>query len=358
MHFALGKRGLTMLLVCAVAAACVGSEQGEPADDEHESIHVDVNVYALQWLVERIGGEYVEVALLGHSHGEIAEDEGHEGEEVHEDEEGHGSEEGHEGEEDHEGEGGDADLQLFVGVFTPESEARLANDPTIADITRDVDLAWLDTNGEPIEWGDPGTAAVDPHFWLDPDRTQVAAEWVAERLRGAYRFDGAQSIRRETTREEYESDLQDGLAGVLAELQSASAQMSAHLSGCVDGVIVPEHPSYGYLADRYELVQFAVTKPGGGRLDESDERDRIRELELLQDDNRTLAFFYSGDTTQQTSELNGFAAATDALDGVPDYLLSLEGSPPWLAADGQTELVDFGPALVENASVLQSAMGC
>lgn len=87
-------------------------------------------------------------------------------------------------------------------------------------------------------------AATDPHFWLDPTRYAVVAEAIADRL--------AELDPEGST--VYEA----GVADFTAELTALDEEFMAGLETCTHRDLVTGHAAFGYLADRYNLVQRGI----------------------------------------------------------------------------------------------------
>ena len=120
----------------------------------------------------------------------------------------------------------DADLVLYLGQgFQPALEDSLdATDAPAVDLLEGLDL---------LE-GEDGSR--DPHVWLDPVRYAA----IAERI-------GAELDRTAATR-----DLTDELAALDSAFRDG-------LADCKRRELVTSHAAFGYLADRYELEQVAIS---------------------------------------------------------------------------------------------------
>ena len=101
----------------------------------------------------------------------------------------------------------------------------------MADLRRDVDLS-----------GD------DPHIWLSPGRLAVQARTVADALSHA---DPA-----------HRALYQGNLASLLTELTELDRSLRLRLQPFSGREFFVFHPSWGYFADDYDLVQVAVEVGG------------------------------------------------------------------------------------------------
>jgi zinc transport system substrate-binding protein len=139
----------------------------------------------------------------------------------------------------------DADLVLYLRGFQP------ALDDAVDEHGDDHALNALkssDPNGD------------DPHVWLDPARYSAIAEAVTERL--------------VTLAPDHESELRQRGEALRDELSTLDTEYRDGLAPCRDRTIVTAHEAFGYLAERYQLTQNAITgldpesEPSPGRLAE------------------------------------------------------------------------------------------
>ncbi len=132
----------------------------------------------------------------------------------------------------------DADLVLYLGQgFQPALEDALdSSDAPAIDLLDDLDLlAGTEEEHEGESHGGEEEAR-DPHVWLDPLR-YVA---IAERI-------GAELDRRDAA-----SDLSE-------ELRALDREFRNGLADCERRELVTSHAAFGYLAERYDLEQVALS---------------------------------------------------------------------------------------------------
>jgi zinc transport system substrate-binding protein len=125
----------------------------------------------------------------------------------------------------------DADLALVLGHdFQPAVEHAAADrsGPTL----RALDVV------------SRGRRADDPHVWLDPVRYRAIVAAVARRLEHA---DPAHA-----------REYRPNAARIDAELQALDARYRAGLASCTSRALVTAHEAFGFLAERYGLVQHGV----------------------------------------------------------------------------------------------------
>lgn len=205
-----------------------------------------------------------------------------------------------------------ADAALVVhlpGGFQPAADAGLVDVPAerLLDVT---------------------TAAAlrdeDPHFWLDPLRLADVADAVVERLAAldpadaaAYRADGA---------------------ALVADLADLDARYAAGLAPCAGATLVTSHQAFGYLAERYGLHQVGIV---GVDPEVEPSPARLREVTAVVDAHgvRTLFFERAAGpgVTQWLAERAG--VTTGVIDpveshgeGDPDYLEAMEANLDALVA--------------------------
>lgn len=148
-----------------------------------------------------------------------------------------------------------ADLVVFLRGFQPAVDA--AVDAHAAERGFDVGTAVpLLTAAGP----DDDHGGTDPHLWLDPMRLAAIADEVADRFAA---LDPA-----------HRADYLDNAAALRDRLTALDAEYAQGLAECRRREIVVSHAAFGYLADRYDLRQVAVTglspetEPNPGRLAE------------------------------------------------------------------------------------------
>lgn len=146
-----------------------------------------------------------------------------------------------------------AELVIYLDGFQPAVDAAVADHAGRAlDVAGAVPLRDAVDGGahthEGEEDGDDEGAEhedMDPHLWLDPQRMATLAERIAAEL-GEVDPEHAATYTAEG----------EALAG---ELTALDAEYAAGLADCERRELVVSHAAFGYLADRYDLRQIAVT---------------------------------------------------------------------------------------------------
>jgi zinc transport system substrate-binding protein len=85
----------------------------------------------------------------------------------------------------------------------------------------------------------------DPHFWLDPQRYSDVAKVIAERLSSV---DPANKVDYEKNAKAFED-----------KLATLTEEFTTGLAHCQRKDIITSHAAFGYLAERFGMVQMAIT---------------------------------------------------------------------------------------------------
>ncbi|WP_234042706.1 metal ABC transporter substrate-binding protein [Actinomyces weissii] len=170
-------------------------------------------------------------------------------------------------------------------------------------------------------------AATDPHFWLDPQRMVLAAQAVAAALTQAD--------------PEHAADYQAGLAAVTEQLNHLDASYSTGLQTCERRTIVTNHAAFGYLAERYNLSQTSIS--GVDPESEPSPADLAKVKKVVQETGTTTIF-----TEERVSEKTAQVVAQET--GVTTAVLSpMEVRP---------QAGDYPAAMEANLSALKTALAC
>ncbi|WP_347354472.1 metal ABC transporter substrate-binding protein [Intrasporangium sp.] len=140
-----------------------------------------------------------------------------------------------------------ADLLVYESGFQPAvDEATGLLDPSrLLDVTPVADLTTTDPGEHDPAAGDDHDHAVDPHFWLDPERYATVADAIGARLG---RLDPARATAYAA-----------GAKAFVGRLDKLDRQFHAGLAHCRITDLVTSHAAFGYLAQRYGLVQHGIT---------------------------------------------------------------------------------------------------
>ncbi|GAA2729584.1 metal ABC transporter substrate-binding protein [Cellulomonas aerilata] len=303
-------------------AACSSGPQASAADEDRTQVLA--SFYPLQYVAQQVGGDLVEVSSLTPP-----------------------------GAEPHDVElsprqvrsVSETDLVLYLSGFqSAVDEAVDARQPQrVVDAADVVDLleGGAHAHGEGEQHAEEHAAeeadaheeegdahAVDPHFWLDPQRLAALAQPVADALA---EIDPANA--------DAFSAAADELAAALADVDAA---YGTGLATCERRVAVTSHEAYGYLADAYDLEQVGMSG-----LDPEAEPSpaRLREIGDVVRAN--------GVTTLFTETLvNPKVAETLAGDlGVTTAVLDPIESQPDSGAD-------YRAVMEQNLEALRAGLGC
>lgn len=307
-----------LIAVGAVAACGSDPAPGSAAGSDSGTVDVVAAFYPLQFIAEKIGGDAVTVTNLVKP-----------------------------GAEPHDlelsprqvAQVADADLVIYLKGFQPALDDTIEQEAAdrafdVASVAPLVD-AGADANHQDAE-EDPEQGhshgqeeAKDPHIWLDPTRLAAIADKVADRL----------------------SEIDDGHAADLriragqlhAGLQELDAEYTRGLKTCQRREIFTSHAAFGYLADRYQLQQVAITglspeeEPSPGRLIEV--AKQARQL-------AATTIFFETLVSPKVSET--LATQVGAKTAVLD---PIEGLEP-----GSTG--DYLSVMRDNLAALRTALGC
>jgi zinc transport system substrate-binding protein len=226
---------------------------------------------------------------------------------------------------------GRADLVIYLPGFQPAVDEAVAAHATGSGFDASSLVPLL-----PAEPG-PGTgtgtgqehAANDPHVWLDPDRLATIAGGLAAALGEADPGHAAGYAAN--------------AAAVGAELADLDAELASGLAGCQRREIVVSHAAFGYLADRYDLHQIAIT--GLSPEDEPTPR-RLAEVVHLAERHGATTIFFEVLVSPAVAEVvaDEVGAQTAVLDPV-------EGLAP-----GSGE--DYFSLMRANLAALRTALDC
>lgn len=226
---------LTLALAATSLAAC-GDDSTSGSTASGGKATVVTAFYPLEYLVDRIGGDHVEVQSLTAP-----------------------------GAEPHEleltpkqiAEASKADLGVYEKDFQPAVDEAFANAApkklldvaTAADLTlsydHDAEVGEAEHEHTEGDGHDHGGSGNDPHFWLDPVRYAKVADAVATSLSEA-------SPANKAT-------FETNLAALKKDLTALDGELEAGLASCTSKNVVTSHAAFGYLTNRYGLKQVAIS---------------------------------------------------------------------------------------------------
>jgi len=304
--------------VLASALAGLGLTACGPGPDQGggQKVNVVAGFYPLQFVAEQIGGDRVSVTNLAQP-----------------------------GAEPHDmelspsqvAEIADANLVVYIAGFQPavdeavkqeakDSSFDAATAVTLIDATTGHGHEAAGASPEPTPAEEGGK---DPHIWLDPTRLATIADALAERLATADPA-GAAGFRERAA----------ALRGRLTELDQEYQQ---GLKTCQRREIVVSHAAFGYLADRYELDQIAIT---GISPEVEPTPQRLAEVAAEAKEHGATTIFFETLVSPRVAE--AIATEVKARTAVLD---PIEGLQP-----GSTD--DYLSVMRANLATLKPALGC
>lgn len=304
-------RAVAAVVAAAVLLAACGDGATGRDPSAGDELHVAVSIYPLAEVAERVGGPRVDVDDLTPP-----------------------------GAEPHDIEFSsrqvdallDADAVIYLGRgFQPAVEGlvdRVSGEAL--DVLEGMDLRTGSDDHE--AHGGHGDEAVDPHIWLDPLRMVEIVERV-EALFVRLDPDGAEGYRERS-------------ASLRAEIGDLHDEYATALDDCERRFVLVSHEAFGYLVDRYDLEQEAVSglspeaEPDPKRLAEL--ADLARERGATTVFTETLASPRTAETLAREADLE--VATLDPLES--------------LSSDDLQAGADYLSVMRDNLDALTEALGC
>ncbi|WP_030921022.1 metal ABC transporter substrate-binding protein [Streptomyces sp. NRRL B-24720] len=297
--------GLTGLSACSTSDAAE-SKNGDKLD-------VVASFYPMQFLAEEIGGTHVSVTTLTKP-----------------------------GVEPHDlelsprqiGGLGDADYILYLKGIQPAVDDAIAQ----SGVRNSVDAAKLttledhgtETGGDEHGHAHEGEGAgADPHIWLDPVKYAEVAKGVGKSL--------------EKADPNHAADYRTNTVALVKKLDALNASYKAGLRTTTTKTFITTHSAFGYLAERYGLVQEGIA---GIDPEAEPSPARIKDIHsIAEKSNATTVFFetLASDKTAKTVAADT-GLKTDVLD-------PLEGITAKSKGDNYIEVMQ------SNLAALQKALG-
>lgn len=299
-----------MIIVCLFGMLLAGCREQPPSDGARERLAIAVSIAPQAWLVERIGGERVEVHTMvrpGESPATYQP----------------------------------ADVQVtevmrsaaYFRIGVPfENGAwfrsiRQSRKLPVVDFRDGIELRRMEAHvhcdhdhahgheetAETEGWGD------DPHIWLSPRLLRIQARTVADAL-GDLDPD-------------HRGDFELALESVDRELQELDAELRLRLEPVAGRVFLVFHPAWGYFSDEYGLKQIAVEIEGK----EPGDADLTRLQQEAREAGASVLF------VQRQISARSVQAVADAIGGRVEIL-----DP--LAADVAENLLRVADALLASYS--------
>jgi zinc transport system substrate-binding protein len=295
------------------AGACASETSANDAGDAG-SVDVVAAFYPLEFVADRVGGEHAAVTNLAPPGAEAHDLELTPSQVADLDQ---------------------ADLVVFVHGFQPavdDAVEQYAGDAGL-DVTEVVPLLTASEDEAHEEAEDDGhgheQTGTDLHVWLDPDRLATIAGELAAAL-GERDPDHA-------------ADYRANAQALGEELATLDTEYAEGLAACERREIVVSHAAFGYLTDRYDLAQIAITglSPEG----EPSPQQMERVIDEARTHGATTIFFevlVSPAVAERIADQVG--AGTAVLDPI-------EGLAP--DSDG-----DYFSLMRTNLDALRTALGC
>lgn len=282
----------------ALSGCADGSARDAGSAAESGAVQVLTSFYPLQYVVEQVGGDLVEVGSLTPP-----------------------------GAEPHDvelsprqvRELGDADVVVVLSGFQPAVDEAVA-----ARVPEHL----VDAAETSAVTGGLGAAPADRHFWLDPTLLAAVAQDVAAALAEAD--------------PDHADDFAARAETFVADMTELDEELATGLAQCERRVIVTAHAAFGFLAERYDLEQVGIS---GLEPDAEPSPARLREVRDVVEEHGVTTIFTE-------TLLNPAVAETLAEDlGVTTAVLD----PVESLTDGAD---DYRGVMEQNLAVLREALGC
>lgn len=323
--------GLAAALPLSLALTACASDGGDDGDASADGVQVLASFYPLQYVAEQVGGDLVSVDNLtppaADPHDlELAPSQVREI--------------------------GDAGLVVYLSGFQPAvDEAVEARAPEhVVDAADVVELEESPGTVMHLEEGHEGETAeehaehahqdedgaddghdhgaLDPHFWLDPTLLEPVADTVAEQLAAA---------------DPDNADTYTANAEALkATLDDLDTEYATTLEPCAGETLVTSHAAFGYMAERYGLVQIGIAaidpeaEPSPARLREIGDVVEAGDVQTIFTETLTspkVAETLANDLGVETAVLDPLEGlSTEALDAGADYVAVMEDNLTALSA--------------------------
>jgi zinc transport system substrate-binding protein len=218
-----------------------------------------------------------------------------------------------------------ADLAIYEKGLQPAVDAAVEqNDPKAS-----LDAATVVHLEDHGDLGEGDAHSADPHIWLDPVDFGKVADAVSAKLQ---QVDPAHA-----------ADYQVNQAALDDRLKALDADYRAGLAHCARKDVVTGHAAFGYLAERYGLVQ--VPLAGLSPDDEPSAAHLAKIQRLIKTEGVTTVFFetLASPKTARTlaADTGTQAAVLDPIEGVKDPATQ-----------------DYLTVMRDNLAALRSALGC
>ncbi|MFD5062482.1 MULTISPECIES: metal ABC transporter substrate-binding protein [unclassified Streptomyces] len=297
--------GLTTLSACSTSDAAE-SKNGDKLD-------VVASFYPMQFLAEEIGGTHVSVTTLTKP-----------------------------GVEPHDlelsprqiGGLGDADYILYLKGIQPAVDDAIAQ----SGVRNSVDAAKLttledhgtETGGDEHGHAHEGEGAgADPHIWLDPVKYAEVAKGVGKSL--------------EKADPNHAADYRTNTDALVKKLDALNTSYKKGLSDTATKTFITTHSAFGYLAERYGLIQEGIA---GVDPESEPSPARVKDIHTIAEKNKATTVFFETLASDKTAKTvaRDTGLKTDVLD-------PLEGITAKSKGDNYIEVMQ------SNLAALQKALG-
>lgn len=253
------KLSALFVVSLTILAGCSGSSSSSPSSTTSQDpakIKATASFFPIKWLVENIGGKHVTVTSATPTNVEPHD---------------------YEFSPKEVSKLSASDVVFYVKGFQPSLDQALTSLGTDKSVDLSIDAELVSHPDQARAWTNHGKgseAQIDPHFWLDPVRMKKVAARITDALS---KMDP-----------DHATDYAANAKKIEDELTQLDADFSAKLATCKERAIVSSHAAFGYLTDRYKLVQLPIT---GLDPDSDPSPANLREIKMRMKDYKSTVIF-------------------------------------------------------------------
>lgn len=295
--------------------ACSGKSSPSHNTTSSDALHVATSFYPIQWLTQTIGGEAITVSSVTPANVEPHDYELSPKEILELD---------------------SKKILFYVKGFQPslDKAADTLTSAHAVDLSPSAQLISTSSNqdtndehDEEHEHASHDTNNLDPHFWLDPQRMINTGQTIRDQLSQA---DPANA-------EQYARNFND----LKEKLNTLDTSFTQGLTACQRSTIVTTHASFGYMTQRYNIQQIALS---GISPDSEPSPAVLAKIKSFIAENKTTTIFT--ETLVSPKVANALAAETGVHTDVLDPL------------ESQPQSGDYLSSMESNLTALRKALSC
>ena len=252
-----------------------------------------------------------------------------------------------------------ADVVMYIGNLSRDVaeilDARAASSPDqFVDISKISSIGLLEAPPELED--DHLVENRDPHVWLDPGGRMVA---IARRLTRGLQKAVERAPTIEPAKSRHAQELNQRTDTVVDRLAELHGDLAQRLVGCAGRTVVAEHPAYLYLANAFGFDQLPVTRVSSAELAHQITREQTDKLVAMWagDPQRSIFLEHSkGPQGKDPDPERRWIEALASETGAKFYYLSSLEKAPEADEDGRPR--DYVAAMTYNVDNLKMGLKC